>query len=104
MTKSRRRPTRQKPPVQPRRPDQYGISDVSEEQQRLIGLLVLNWSKLEGGIEDTIWHFLILDIDAGRIITARLNADVKVEMLRALSKAYLRGELLDDIMDVLDLI
>lgn len=65
MAKGRKRPTRQKPPITPRRPEQYGVSDVSQEQQRLIGLVVLNWSKLEANIDDTIWHLLNLSLDEG---------------------------------------
>jgi hypothetical protein len=104
MAKNRRGPVRQKPPVQPRRSDKYGTGDVSEEQQRWIGLVVLNWAKLEQNIEDTIWSFLDLDLDDGKLITARLNTDSKIEMFKALSRTYLRGELLDDTIDSASLI
>jgi hypothetical protein len=60
MTKGRREPIRQKPPIQPRRTDQWAHSDVAIEQQQLIGLLVLNWSKLETDIDGAIWAFLDL--------------------------------------------
>jgi hypothetical protein len=50
MPKSGRGPIRLKPPIQPLRPDQRPHFDVSIEQQQLIGLLVLNWSKLETDI------------------------------------------------------
>lgn len=104
MTNSRRGPIRQKPPIQPRRPDQWANSDVSIEQQQLIGLLVLNWSKLETDIDGAIWAFLDLDIDKGRLITTKLNTDVKIELLRALVKTYCAGDLLDDILRVIDFI
>jgi hypothetical protein len=102
--KSRRKPIRQKPPIQPRRPDQWANSDVSIEQQQLIGLLVLNWSKLETDIDGAIWAFLDLDIDKGRVITTKLNTDVKVELLRALINTYCAGEVLDELLRVMDFI
>lgn len=102
--KSRRGPIRQKPPIQPRRPDQWANSDVSIEQQQLIGLLVLNWSKLETDIDGAIWAFLDLDIDKGRVITTKLNTDVKVDLLRALVNTYCREDLLDDILQAIDFI
>ena len=104
MTKGRRGPIRQKPPIQPRRPDQWANFDVSIEQQQLIGLLVLNWSKLETDIDGAIWAFLDLDIDKGRVITTKLNTDVKVELLRALINTYCAGDLLDDMLQVIEFI
>ena len=92
MPKGRKRPTRQKPPITPRRPEQYVVSDVSQEQQRLIGLVVLNWSRLEASIDNTIWHFLNLGLDEGRVITNRLNTDLKITLLRSLAHAYLSEE------------
>src|SRR5215469_2085624 len=104
MTKARRRPIRRKPPIQPRRADQWAHSDVSIEQQQLIGLLVLNWSKLETDIDGAIWAFLDMDIDKGRIITTKLNTDVKIELLCALVNTYCAGELLNDVLSVIDFI
>jgi hypothetical protein len=104
MTKSQRPPIRQKSPLQPRRPDQWANSDVSIEQQQLIGLLVLNWSKLETDIDGAIWAFLDIDIDKGRLITTKLNTDVKIELLRALVNTYCAGDLLNDILHVIDFI
>ena len=81
----------QKPPIQPRRPDQYPLSDVSVEQQQLIGLVVLNWSKLEADIDAAIWAFWGLNIDTGRVLTTRLNIDLKIDLLRSLILTYLKG-------------
>jgi hypothetical protein len=104
MPKSGRGPIRQKPPIQPLRADQFPHFDVSIEQQQLIGLLVLNWSKLETDIDSAIWAFLDLDMDKGRVITTKLNTDVKVELLRALVNTYCAGDLLNDILGVIDFI
>jgi hypothetical protein len=104
MRRTRRGPIRQKPPIHARRPDQWANSDVSIEQQQLIGLLVLNWSKLETDIDAAIWAFLDLDIEKGRVITAKLNTDVKVDLLRALINTYCAGEVLDEFLRVMDFI
>jgi hypothetical protein len=74
------------------------------EQQQLVGLLVLNWSKLETDIDGAIWAFLDLDINKGRLITTKLNTDVKVELLRALVNTYCAGDLLNDILGVIEFI
>ena len=81
----------QKPPIQPRRPDQYPLSDVSVERRQLIGLVVLNWSKLEADIDAAIWAFWGLNIDTGRVLTTRLNIDLKIDLLRSLILTYLKG-------------
>ena len=104
MRKSGRGPIRQKPPIQPLRADQWPHFDVSVEQQQLIGLLVLNWSKLETDIDGAIWAFLELEMDQGRLITTKLNTDVNIELLRAQVNTYCAGDLLDDILQVIDFI
>ena len=68
MAKSGRGTIRQKPPIQALKTDQWPHFDVSIEQQQLIGLLILNWSKLETGIDGAIWAFLELEMDQGRLI------------------------------------
>jgi len=95
---------RQKPPIQPRRPDQYPLSDVSIEQQQLIGLVVLNWSKLEADIDAAIWAFWGLNIDAGRIITTPLNIDLKLDLLRSLVITYLKDASLNDVLQCIEYI
>ncbi|MCH8968899.1 MAG: hypothetical protein IIA66_07265 [Planctomycetes bacterium] len=74
----------QKPPVQKLRPDQHVEPEISDGQIDLIGRVIVLWSKLEAALEDTIWFFLSLEEDEGRMVTMRLSADTKVQMLRAL--------------------
>jgi hypothetical protein len=69
-----------------------------------MGLVVLNWSKLESDIDAAIWAFLDLDIDKGRVVTTKLNTDVKVELLRALINTHCAGDLLDDMLQVIEFI
>ncbi len=51
-------------------------------QERLIGRFVVEWSKLEGALEDLIWHLLKLDMEIGRHITVRMDAISKIKMAR----------------------
>ncbi len=74
----------EKPPVQKLQPDQYLNPDISDEQTGLIGQVIVLWSKLEAAMEDTIWMFLDLNEEDGKIITKRLSADAKIQLLRAM--------------------
>ena len=82
----------QKPPLQNLRPDQYHNPTISDDQIYRIGHVIVSFSKLEAALEDTIWFFLDLDIDIGRIITARLGADARITMLRALAPSRITDE------------
>ena len=75
-----------KPPVQKLRPDQYHNPDISDEQTRRIGQVIVLWSKLEAAMEDMIWMFLNLDEEDGKVVTKRLSADAKVQLLRAIGR------------------
>ena len=57
--------------------------------EKLIGRVVVEWSRLEGLMEDFIWHFFGLPIETGRIVTGRLDATAKIRMLRALGELKL---------------
>jgi hypothetical protein len=60
--------------------------------------------KIGNRIDGAIWAFLNLDIDEGRVITTKLNTDVKVELLRALINTYCAGEVLNEFQGVMDFI
>ena len=74
----------EKPPVQKLRPDQIHNPDISDEQTRRIGQVIVLWSKLEAAMEDTIWMLLNLDEEEGRIVTKRLSTDAKIQLLRGI--------------------
>jgi hypothetical protein len=57
--------------------------------ERLIGRIVVAWSKLEGAMEDLIWQLLGIGIEQGRVITSRLDAVTKIRMIRALAEPAL---------------
>ena len=75
----------QKPPIQPPPPDQHFEPTISDQQTHMIGRVVVEFSKLEGVLEDLIWFLLDIDEAAGRIVTKRLDAESKLQMLGALA-------------------
>jgi hypothetical protein len=76
-------------------------------QEKWIGRITVEWSKLEAVLDDLIWCFLDLPMEFGRTITTTMNAKSKVTMLRNLStltfdpllQAYLKEHL--DLVDIL---
>jgi hypothetical protein len=79
-------PRPQKPPVLPPDPNQQAEGTVSLQFERLIGRVVVAWSKLEACMEDFIWSLLEVEIERGRIMTLRVDAVGKIRMLRELGK------------------
>ena len=79
----------QKPPIQKLGPNQHLDPKISDEQIDLIGRVVISFSKLEAALEDTIWFFLKIDEEDGRIVTKRLDAEFKIQMLRALAARHI---------------
>lgn len=53
---------------------------------------VLSWSYVEKGVEEVIWKFLHLDVSAGRVVTAHLDALHKFRLLRGLADLYMNKE------------
>ncbi len=86
----------QKPPLQNLRPDQFHEPDVPDDQLHRIGQVIVLWSKLEAAIEDTIWMFLNLDEEEGKIVTKRLSADGKTQLVRALGSLHITDKALLD--------
>jgi hypothetical protein len=77
-------PRPQKPPVLPPDPKQEVEPTVSPQYERLIGRTIAAWSKLEACMEDFIWSLLKVEIEQGRVMTARVDAVGKIRMLREL--------------------
>ncbi len=84
----------EKPPVQKLGPNQYCNPDISAEQTHRIGQVIVSWSKLEAAMEDTIWMFLDVDDETGKIITKRLSTDVKIQLVRTLGPFHISDEAL----------
>ena len=79
----------QKPPIQKLRPDQHLKRGISAGQIALIGRVIVLWSNLEAALGDTIRFLLDLDDEDGRIVTMRLSADAKIQMLRSLGPHHI---------------
>ena len=82
----------QKPPVEKLRPDQHVDPKISDGQIDLIGRVVVSFSKLEAALEDTIWFFLKIDEEDGRIVTKRFDAETKIQMVRDLATRHIADE------------
>jgi hypothetical protein len=57
-------------------------------QTRLIGRVVVAWSKLEAAMHELVWAFVGIDVESGRILTDRQDSARLVIMLRALCDLY----------------
>jgi hypothetical protein len=75
---------------------------ISEEQERLIGKAIVAWSKLENAMQDVIWAFLGLEMNDGRVVTGRLDAIFKMNMLEGLAPSRLDEAELDNFLKVID--
>ena len=63
--------------------------------EKWIGRVVVEWSKLEGSMDDLIWSFLGLTIEFGRLITQRMDANNKINLLRSLGDLCFSGDSYD---------
>jgi hypothetical protein len=93
-----------KPPFITLEPGQHVEAHVSLLHQRLIGSVIVAWSKLESAIQDTIWHFLDLGIEHGRIVTCRNDVENNLIMLRLLGKRHLQSANQEDFSKILNVI
>lgn len=82
-------PKKQRPPVTPRLPHQIAKPVISLRQERWIGRVIVRWSRLDNGLDQLIWKLLRLQLEDGRIITARMDTQFKINILRYLGKKHL---------------
>jgi hypothetical protein len=102
VSKTRRTPKPEKLPFKPMGAHQSVVPNVSTGQQLLIGRVVVAWSKLENAMQDTIWHFLRLEMSDGRIVTERMDAATLIRILRALGNRHLGEPLLHEFLSTMD--
>jgi hypothetical protein len=96
----------------PRKPPKPQIRDLKAGQnitphigllhEKRIGRLVAAWSRLEQEMENLIWHFLELRIEYGRIVTTRIDASTRIQMLRMLGRLEYDNDVLDNFNHILD--
>ena len=95
--------TSEKPAIIVSRPGDKYDPNISEEQELLIGRMIVSWSQLEQAIEEVIWEFLQLPIAQGRIITSPLDAKYKINMLRGLGIKQVGKDDLKDFHSIIKL-
>jgi hypothetical protein len=83
------------------RPDQGANPDIGLIQQRLIGRVVVEWSKLENCLNDLIWRLTGLTFEYGRLLTERMDPSRSIAILRILASKKLQGDDLQKTIDAL---
>jgi len=94
-----------RPPKGPIRPPQERERldpTIGITHEKLIGRIVVAWSRIEGILEDFIWHLLELEMEVGRTVTTRLDATAKIKMIRDLSEMKLSQPLFHRLSPILD--
>ena len=102
MTKPPKFSRPKKPPILEANPDQQIEPTISLQFERLIGRVVVAWSKLESCMEDLIWSLLEIEIEEGRIMTARVDTVGKIRMLRELGELEMPEEMFHRLSPALD--
>jgi hypothetical protein len=87
---------------QPLRSDQVGSPEIGQVQEKLIGRVIVEWSKLEQCIQDLIWRLVNLRFEDGRVITERMDVTRLIAIAKVLSRRHLKDEaLLTEVLDAL---
>ena len=90
-----------KPPFKPLQDYHEVVPGIGLIQEKLIGRFVVEFSKLEAGLNDMIWLLLDLDMSDGRVLTQRSDATTKINILRAIVPRYLEGKDLETTLEAL---
>jgi hypothetical protein len=94
-----------KPPYKELRPDHEPVFGVSMQHERLVGRVIIEWSRLENVLNDVIWRFLNLSFEDGRAITGRDDATTKISLLRIIAPRHLANDdKLEALLVILDAI
>ncbi len=94
----------QKPPLQKLGSGDHFKHGVSMKHERLVGRLVIEWSRLEAIMQDVIWSILDIGLEDGRVLTARSTAQIKLQWLRSFSRRHIKGSELEALNDILSAI
>jgi hypothetical protein len=94
----------QKPPIEPYDSTDWGDPTIPISHEKWIGRITVEWSRLEGTLDDLIWCFLDLPIEFGRTITTTMSATGKITMLRNLIALAFDPLLQDYLREHLDIV
>jgi hypothetical protein len=81
-----------KPTYSEKRDDQFAVFGVGMLHERLVGRVVIEWSRLESVLNDLIWCFLNVIFEDGRTLTGRADATTKIALLRAIAPRHLTSD------------
>lgn len=70
-------------------------------QQKLIGRLTVEWTRLEFCIHDLVWRMLNLKFEDGRVVTDRMDAVRVIAIARVLAPRYLQDPVLKSVLEAL---
>ncbi len=101
IPKPTRKPRPPKPAAIPVRDDQISDYHIGLVQERLIGRVVTQWSKLEAALAELLWRFLELSFEDGRLITERMDPSRLIALLRVLAPRKLDGDNLQELSNLL---
>lgn len=93
---------RVRPPPQDDLTNSPARHGVSAQHERLVGRLIIEWSKLEGTMQETLWTLMDIKWEDGRVITHTMDATKKLQLLRTFSKRHLIGDQLDLLTNTFD--
>jgi hypothetical protein len=83
----------------------YDEKDVTNRtglvQERLIGRVIVQSSRLDAGLNELIWRFFKMSIDDGRVLTGRMDAQVKIALLRKWAPRHVSGDMLKELQQAL---
>src|SRR5665213_3418992 len=68
------------------------IGDVGLIHEKLVGRTVIAWAKLEAAMGDLVWFMLGVNMDVGRFVTSRMEANSIIRMLRDIAPIKLTEE------------
>jgi hypothetical protein len=82
-------------------PNQVPRPDIGLVQEKLIGRVVVEWSKLEQCIQDLVWRLVNLRFEDGRVLTGRMDVTRVIPIARVLAGRFLSEPLLQEVLEAL---
>jgi hypothetical protein len=101
--KPTRKPRPPKAPAVPLRQDQSPRPEVGLVRQKLIGRVVIEWSKLENTLQELLWWFLEINFEDGRVITEKMDVSRLFGILRTMAPRKLKGDVLTELLNLLQI-
>jgi hypothetical protein len=99
-----KRPKPKRPEKMPKLPMPDGqtvVPGIDEVQEKLVGRLIVEWSRLEGMLDDMIWTLTGLSFEDGRVLTGRMDAKTKIAILQVIAPRYLTDPTLTKVEEAL---